>query len=139
MILVRSPFERVVSAYNDKMKIDSPGFTPTGFEPISRGIREGYCKFRANETERSMIGDGTATFEDFVNFLVRLRSPSEFDSHWMQFEHVCDPCNAGYDVIMKFDTYQDDFRYIKEFLNVSSNHFSAFFPSKTNDSVTEAL
>ena len=86
MILVRHPFERVVSAYNDKMTIHSTGFSANYYEPISRNIYQNYKQFRANVTERGVVGDATATFEDFANYLVRFKSPSKMDSHWQPYE-----------------------------------------------------
>ena len=87
-----------------------------------------YRHLRSNVTSRNDVGDGTATFEDFINFLVRLGPPSNRDSHWRQYDNICDPCTHDYEIILKFDTFVDDFWYLKRRLNVSKHHFPAFFP-----------
>ena len=139
IILVRNPFERIVSAYNDKLVPGGEGFS-WYYAPISRNINRTYRHLRSNVTARNDIGDGTATFEDFVNFLVQLGPPANRDIHWKQYESICDPCVHNYDIIMKFDTYLDDFRYLKRYLNVSQYHLPAFFPphnASTNTDKTE--
>lgn len=127
VILVRHPFERLVSAYNDKMVPDGEGFS-WYYAPISRDINRRFRHLRQNITARGDVGDGTATFEDFVNYLVQLGPPSNRDEHWRQYHATCDPCKHDYDVIMKFDTYLDDFESLKQLLNVSEHHRQDFFP-----------
>lgn len=139
LILVRQPFERLVSAFN--AKLNPVGGQSDFYARVSRMISDRYRIKRENETERKMPGDGFATFEDFANYLLDLGgNPMKRDSHWREYESLCQPCRYNYDVIMKFDTFADDFRYIKRFLNVSEYHLPAFFPihkSRTNSHLTE--
>ena len=134
---MRHPFERIVSAYNDKMTTNEG---QTGhYNEVSRLINKKYKILRDDPRDRTEPDDGLATFEDFVNHLVRLGSPWNRDEHWRQYETICDPCHHNYDVIMKFDTFYDEFKYIKKYLNVSERHLKAFFPPwkhRTNPNVT---
>ena len=109
------------------------------YAKISRQINDRFRRIRYNTTARMHRGDGMATFEDFCNYLIRLGS-AYVDDHWRQYSTVCDPCHHNYDVIMKFDTFNDDFRYLKDFLNISRQHLPDFFPpgdTRTNSDVTE--
>ena len=124
---MRQPFERLVSAYNAKMTnyvSDQSDF----YAKVSRDISNKVRSLRENEAERSMVRDGFATFEDFVNYL--LITPQK-DMHWREYETICQPCLHDYDMILKFETFNDDFRYLKRYLNVSEYHSPAFFPPRT--------
>ena len=133
---MRHPFERLVSAFNDKMRKSQK--SPV-YKQLSKTINRKFRRFRSTKAARLAWDDGLATFEDFVNYLIRLGPPNKRDDHWKQYEAICDPCNSNYDVIMKFDTFDDDFRYIKQYLNVSQHHLPAFFPPRktsTNKDMT---
>ena len=109
------------------------------YETISRDVNKKYRHLRQNITARLATDDGTATFEDFANYLIDLGGPEEMDMHWRQFESLCDPCNYEYDMILKFDTLDEDLTYLKEYLNISAYHLPAFFPTgktKTNNELT---
>ena len=136
---MRHPFERIVSAYNDKMK--AGGGQSSYYAGVSKDINRRYRRYRANLTSRNKPDDGMATFEDFVNYLIRVGPPSRRDDHWKQYYSICDPCHFNYDIIMKFDTFEDEFRYIKNFLNISQYHLPAFFPprrTRTNSNMTSS-
>ena len=89
-MLVRHPFHRLVSAYNDKMLGKSEYYAP-----LSKEINRRYRSLRYKVSERTAPDSGRATFEDFVNFLVH---SSNKDMHWERFEVICGPCFHHYDV-----------------------------------------
>ena len=124
---MRNPFNRLVSAYFDKMLTTSPGYTKV-YRLKSRTINKNFRHLRQNVTERNQTDDGNATFEDFVNFLVR--SKAKMDSHWNLFFTRCTPCYTQYDYIVKFETLNNDMEYLKQKLNISTYHRQAFFPKK---------
>ncbi|CAK8694585.1 unnamed protein product [Clavelina lepadiformis] len=125
IITVRNPFERIVSAYYDKMRPQSEGFTST-YGPLSLRINQQFKKYRFVVNDRS-LNDRTATFEDFVNFLLHSKEPQANDPHWRSFQETCDPCTHEYDFIMKFETMFEDVAYLTRKLNVSSEHAKTFF------------
>ena len=122
-MLVRHPFSRLVSAYYDKMVPTGLGYTWL-YGPISQKIYSDYRHLRHNVTERKLAKNGTASFEDFVNFLVRLK---EFDNHWKPFHMRCLPCSSQYDYIAKFETLNTDMEYLKDKINLTEEHRKYFF------------
>ena len=102
----------------------SSGYTYV-FGPISRNINRKYRHLRHNANERNQTDDGNATFEDFVNFLVRL---DIFDDHWKPFRNLCNPCSSQYDYIAKFETFNNDMEYLKQKINLTEEHRKYFFP-----------
>ena len=124
MILVRHPFSRIVSAYNDKMVPTTFGYTHI-FGPISRNIYLKYRHLRHNATERKLVINGSASFEDFINFIIRLK---DFNEHWKSFRDLCNPCTSQYDYIAKMETVNNDMEYLKQKLNLTEKHRKNFFP-----------
>ncbi|XP_076820622.1 carbohydrate sulfotransferase 8-like [Clavelina lepadiformis] len=132
VVLVRHPFHRLVSAYNDKMLGPSEYYAP-----LSKEINRRYRSLRHKVSERTAPDSGRATFEDFVNFLV---NSSNKDMHWERFEVICGPCFHHYDVIAKFETLEQDVTYLENVLKISDEHKTIFFPSRerrTNDEKVE--
>ncbi|XP_076800905.1 carbohydrate sulfotransferase 12-like [Clavelina lepadiformis] len=138
IITVRNPFQRIVSAYSDKMRPQSKGFTYV-YGPLSKQINQQFKKLRYLEEDRNK-DDETASFEDFVNFLLYSKEPQANDPHWRSFDQTCAPCTYEYDFIMKFETMTEDTAYLKQRLNISKEHGQIFFPvhrRRVNDTKTE--
>ena len=123
VILVRHPFSRLVSAYYDKLT----NFKSPEYAGVSQHIHKFYYYLRHNESERHMQKNGLASFEDFVNFLVRLKN---FDNHWKPFHIRCSPCVTKYDYIAKFETFNNDMEYLKQKINLTKEHREYFFTKK---------
>ena len=135
IILVRHPFDRLVSAFNAKMRPE--GGQTEYYAEISRKINADYKHLRGKGAEKD---DGFAIFQDFARYLSQLGGPEKRDHHWRQYSALCNLCNHNLDIIMKFDTYKEDLRYVKHFLNVEEEHLQDFFPEKetrTNSNMTE--
>ena len=107
--------------------------TSTGYTfyygPMSQKINQQFRHLRHNVTERSEKGDGHATFEDFINYI--LAQKGTMDGHWDLFATRCIPCSSAYNYIVKLETLNMDINYLKKTLNVSQYHQRAFFPQKT--------
>ena len=103
-----------MSAYNAKMT-KYRSWQSEYYAHLSQSINKKYRNFREDKTQVSIEDDGFATFEDFVNFLLDHRKEHQ-DSHWERYETWCNPCFHDYEIIMKFETFDDDIRYIKKFL-----------------------
>ena len=138
-IVVRDPFERLVSAYRDKF-VRPNGVAP-GFEFYTH-----YIKDSTNSVN--------VTFPNFVDYLLRvadlgdeylnglvsakssryadrktlklisygtekrdsklfLRKGSKyFNEHWAQYSTLCHPCHINYDYIVKFETMREDATFV---------------------------
>ena len=151
-IVVRHPFERLVSAYRAKFG---------GSNGVQRYF-ELYVPYITNNEKGANV-----TFSKFVDYLIsiynisyklyqgvrtkdyiksgrpidkktlsyinegldetfstrRLRRGSKYyDGHWAQFSTVCHPCHVHYDYVVKFDTVREDAGYILEKLGQLDDH-----------------
>ena len=90
-MVVRHPFERILSAYRDKL------------EDLSRDIeaREGYyytmygkhivAEYRDPRDGANMTGVLEPSWREFVTYL--LNTPAtKYDEHWMPMWMLCSPC-----------------------------------------------
>ena len=102
-------------------------FESFDYSELSKQIYRDYNNLRHNETERNISKNGLASFEDFVNFLVRTKS---FDNHWKPFYIRCLPCSSPYDYIAKLETIKTDMDYLKHKLNLNEEHRKYFFPER---------
>ena len=93
-MVVRHPFERILSAYRDKLEdlardIDArDGFYYTMYgKHIVAEYRQQEAK---NSTEKEKLGR-EPTWREFVTYL--LNTPvTKFDEHWMPIWMLCSPC-----------------------------------------------
>ncbi|KAH9380825.1 hypothetical protein HPB48_021356 [Haemaphysalis longicornis] len=95
LIIVRHPFERLVSAYVDKIRTTDP------FIPGAKAMyKHGFVGKGPN---------GTFTFSEFVSNI--LKEPVEkWDEHWAPFTTRCRPCSMRYNVIAKVETLDQDLK-----------------------------
>ncbi|KAH9379592.1 hypothetical protein HPB48_023141 [Haemaphysalis longicornis] len=78
LIVVRHPFDRLVSAYVDKIRTTHPLIR------VAKKIYKGGFIYNGP--------NGTLTFSDNVEFI--LRQPVEkWDQHWAPFTALCRPCS----------------------------------------------
>lgn len=97
MIIVRHPFERLVSAYRDKaLEPNKRGFYKSYFNAVMRQTRNGTII-----TKLSIL-----TFPEFVWMLLKT-DPYRMDVHWMPYWARVEPCWIQYDFIGKMETIED--------------------------------
>ncbi|GAB0089549.1 Carbohydrate sulfotransferase [Sergentomyia squamirostris] len=111
LIIVRHPFERLLSAYRDKMQnpeTDSP------YKALSKYIVK---KFRKGNDSYS---PEMPTFSEFVNYILKEdHAHHELCVHWRPIVDLCTPCQVNFNVIAKFETLDEDQKYILETANIS--------------------
>lgn len=107
-IIVRHPFERLVSAYKDKIQYALPN---SHHHKLGNRIIQKYRK-TVNGKPTSLLKH--PTFSEFVNYLLdEIKHPHfEIDMHWVPVTHFCTPCFFHYDVIAKFETLEEDQNYL---------------------------
>ncbi|XP_045599793.1 carbohydrate sulfotransferase 11 isoform X1 [Procambarus clarkii] len=99
-VIVREPFQRLLSAYRDKM--ESPK------QPYYESLR---CAIVANFSSDAHENRGrcTPTFSEFVDYLLEEaslgRPPNE---HWAPYYSFCSPCRVNFDYILHFETLPRD-------------------------------
>jgi len=110
-IIVRHPFERLVSAYRDKLA----GFSRNAhYLDMRKHIIQNY---RKKTKDKSAI----PTFRESVDFVLDELKKMEagvskimIDGHFMPYSRRCVPCAINYDVIIKFETLEEDSKYLIE-------------------------
>ncbi|XP_026321132.1 carbohydrate sulfotransferase 11 isoform X1 [Hyposmocoma kahamanoa] len=107
-LIVRHPLERLASAYNDKIV----HAWPMSFHDKmgSRIVK----KYRKQVNGRPSPPDPKyPLFEEFVKYVLdEAKSKKPLDMHWTPYNEFCTPCKFNFDVILKFETLDEDQRYL---------------------------
>lgn len=139
-IFVRHPFERLASAYIDKvMSLNAPPLSL--YDSIRRMICRKFASAYLNSSDKAyydqkrnpahMIDEPCAnvvpSFEHFVQYTL-MHSVSG-DVHWKPYSSLCQVCELKYNFIAKYETIQDDLRMLMSRLNLTSSnwHFNRRF------------
>ncbi|XP_049542502.1 carbohydrate sulfotransferase 11-like [Anopheles darlingi] len=102
-IIVRHPFERLISAFEDRMvSMRNPYYSR-----MSRAIYERYSGDTPGDKS------GTISFRHFVQFIIddvayNKQQTSALDIHWAPMYQLCTVCLAKYHMIIKLETYARD-------------------------------
>jgi hypothetical protein len=131
-IFVCLPFERLVSAYRDRIASNNTNYNGhTGREIIS--------KFRNHPSPLSLQNGHDATFPEFVDFIIdewrKRRRP--LDAHWRPVVDLCRPCVMRFDFIRKFETLNQDVDFLLRKLNESD--LTRLFADQPKPKTTSSL
>ena len=94
-VVVRHPFERVLSAYHNLIDVTKRHIGPISFR------RYFMKKYNLNRNIQNL------KLEQFINEITstNLRlSNIVYDRHWLPYIHSCDPCQIDFDYIIKMET-----------------------------------
>ncbi|CAH1394088.1 unnamed protein product [Nezara viridula] len=110
-IIVRHPFERLLSAYRDKIQYALPN------TPHQKLGNEIISKFRENSIQgrrkKAFYNPRWPTLPEFVNYLVDIKKKGlPMDMHWAPITEFCTPCQIHFDIIIKFETLMEDQKYL---------------------------
>jgi hypothetical protein len=127
-LFVRHPFERLASAYKERIAtLAKDRIQP---EPFYDTIRERIC-YRCmgfNYIKRRILGYNPCegyipAFKDFVEYvLTNTETPNgiaQMDNHWKPYTIICQVCQFNYNFIGKYETFKNDLNFLLNRLNIS--------------------
>lgn len=108
-MFVRNPFERVISAYNDKFaRQEGRAFYHQRYgKQIIRS-------FRRNATKQALATGSDVRFPEFFKFVIQTVKRGGADEHWKRMSDICGPCLIHYSMIGKMESFTKDANIILE-------------------------
>ncbi|KAL1110389.1 hypothetical protein AAG570_007920 [Ranatra chinensis] len=123
-LFVRHPFERLLSAYRNKLErnhIRSKYFQ-------NRFGRYIIKRHRIKPTNISLENGDDVTFEEFSAYLTT-SIISMYNEHWKPINSLCEPCLINYDFIGKYETLSSDSNFLLRNIGVNNIKFPFTFKS----------
>ncbi|GLD61333.1 carbohydrate sulfotransferase 11-like protein [Lates japonicus] len=128
-VFVREPFERLVSAYRNKFtRSYNTAFHKRYGTKIVR-------RHRPDPQPEALERGNDVSFEEFVYYLVDPATQREepFNEHWERVHSLCHPCLIHYDVVGKYETLEQDSRYVLQLAGVEDQ---VSFPASSKSTRT---
>jgi chondroitin 4-sulfotransferase 11 len=127
-IFVRHPFDRLASAYKERIAtLKQDRVQP---EPEYDAMRETICSRRMRPREfRRPLQKGDAcngtipSFEEFIRYiLLDTHTPAgiaRMNYHWQPYSALCQVCKFKYNFVGKYEMFNDHFTSFLKFFNLS--------------------
>ncbi|XP_058792556.1 carbohydrate sulfotransferase 11-like [Phymastichus coffea] len=113
LLVVRHPFERIVSAYRDRIE-DNSKYTAQSWIHVPKifhltrpdlfvtvGMFDRSLSRIFHEDKRLKL---VPTFQEFITWLL-LQDSTKDDPHWNQYFRHCSLCSVRFDYVLKLDNY----------------------------------
>jgi hypothetical protein len=144
---VRHPFQRLVSAYRDRIE-DTSRFTSQAWIYVPRIFALTRPSLNLNLSQIFDINHHhqhkltiVPTFQEFIEWLLVIPA-DKYDVHWNRYTDHCSPCSIHYDSVIKMDNFskQDEVSLMHQMglkhLNVSLPHLQQTSGGLTDIHVT---
>nr|XP_008194856.1 PREDICTED: carbohydrate sulfotransferase 11 [Tribolium castaneum]XP_015836457.1 PREDICTED: carbohydrate sulfotransferase 11 [Tribolium castaneum] len=122
-IMVRHPFERLLSAYRNKFET-----TYTQYFRVRYG-KDIIRKYRKNATKTDLETGRNVSFREFVLYI--LDGGAAANEHWAPIYDLCQPCSLNYTFIGRYETLGEDSRALLDMIGAPSLTFPYTKPSNT--------
>ncbi|CAH7167934.1 Chst13 [Phodopus roborovskii] len=120
-LFVREPFERLASAYRNKL-----------VQPHSAAFQRRYGtrivrRLRPHAQPDALSRGHDVRFAEFLAYLLdpRTRRHEPFNEHWERAHALCHPCLVRYDIVGKFETLADDAAFVLDLVGEPGLSFPA--------------
>jgi len=114
-MVVRHPFERIMSAYADKIQDYNRDLKYRGgyyFAMYGSEIVQNYRpRYQAKFPKNPLFLQKEPSFVEFVHYLIET-PVSKHDEHWRPMFILCPPCHFNFDIIVKMETFKRDTDFI---------------------------
>lgn len=118
-LFVRHPFDRLVSAYRNKLEDsyaqeDGSYFYKTYGRRIVERFRINRVTDKRKGEENSlknMVIGKEPTFPEFVDYLIHT-DPEDYDEHWRPVVIHCHVCQFHFDYIIKYEHFEEEINFL---------------------------
>ena len=135
-MVVRHPFDRLISAYYQKIAIDVDAW----FRPFRNILKSFYHKSNSSQPQQSYAALSktktssrtkyeSVTFSEFVNYVIddyydkfhsgMIRKGHK--EHYVSYFPLCDPCHIHYDMILRTETNNQDAHNILDIIHLQED------------------
>merc|ERR1719228_2421459 len=125
-LVVRHPFERLLSAYVDKLQDYQRDLKYRGGYYYAMYGADIVSKLRPKYQEKfpknPLFMRKEPSFVEFVEYLVETPN-TKYDEHWKPQFLLCPPCHFKFDVIAKMETFDRDTQFILRQRNLEGRVF----------------
>ncbi|KAL8623350.1 hypothetical protein ACOMHN_054934 [Nucella lapillus] len=138
VVFVRCPFERLWSAYVDKLMLPNPHYWHTWGLPALREFPNTPHTAGADWSSAKDCGQ-SVSFPQFLSFAVsRLHKT---DTHVRPVARDCAPCDVSYDVIGHVETLRSDVLYLTSLLRLNNATLTAmdWGEGRARDAIREGV
>ncbi|XP_076060446.1 carbohydrate sulfotransferase 11-like isoform X2 [Oratosquilla oratoria] len=113
-MFTRHPFDRVLSAFKDKLESEDKKSGYNFHDEIGTKIEK---RYRGHE----MAKGHNVTFSEFIRFISEpgYGTFEQRNEHWLSVHEVCNPCTVDYDFIGKYETLKEDSEYVLKWMGIS--------------------
>ncbi|CAF4810001.1 unnamed protein product [Rotaria sp. Silwood1] len=130
-LFVRHPFERLASAYKERIAtLEKDRVWP---EHTYDNLRKQICVRHLRRGShkillmRKQCEEVIPSFEQFLRYiLINTNTPdgiSRMDFHWQPYSTICQVCKLKYNFIGKYETFDEDVKYLLKRFNLSDWNF----------------
>ncbi|XP_070215073.1 carbohydrate sulfotransferase 13 [Bos mutus] len=118
-LFVREPFERLASAYRNKLQ------RPWGAAFQRRFGTDIVRRLRPHPSPDALARGHDVRFAEFLAYLLdpRTRRDGPLNEHWERAHALCHPCRLRYDVVGKFETLAEDAAFVLGLAGAPGLHF----------------
>lgn len=135
-LVVRHPFERLMSAYVDKLESYSRDVEYRGgyyYAMYGHDIVASYrAKYKQKFPDNPLFERKEPSFVEFVEYLIETPL-DKYDEHWKPIFVLCPPCHFNFDIIVKMETFKRDTEFLLNQRGLDSGLLTRKHSTKSGD------